>query len=298
LLFDPGQLQELDEEGPWMTGRCLLLSTIACLSLSAAAGAQSEVAPDAVRAIEQANAEWLPAIKAGDAARIAAPYAENGVFVLPDGSIIKGRQAVEAMYARRSASRSQIVDGGITSCGRLASAPGQVLEWGYGRATARAADGATKTSGGPYVTWWRKAADGTWRIERNLAFAAPVPENADPCLDAASHAFDEAQFRHSTGAIATFLSPELVYVRGSGAAADKAAFIEGFADAGVVFDPFVIKDRRVIMLGPDAAVVAGDGLISGTDGGKRFSDHFRYADTFRRRGGRWEVAYVQVTRIP
>jgi ketosteroid isomerase-like protein len=202
------------------------------------------------------------------------------------------------MYARRSAGRSQIVDGGITGCGRLASAPGQVLEWGYGRATARAADGTTKTSGGPYVTWWRKAADGAWRIERNVAFAAPVPETADPCLDAVSHAFDEAQFRHDAGAIAAFLSPELVYVRGSGAAADKAAFVAGFADAGVAFDPFVIKDRRVIMLSPDAAVVAGDGLISGTEGGKRFTDHFRYADTFRREGGRWQVAYVQVTRIP
>jgi len=232
--------------------------------LPAAAVAQSSPEPAAVRAIERANAEWLPAIQAGDAARIAAPYAEDGVFVLPDGSKVSGRKAVEAMYARRSSSGSRIVDGGITSCGRLASAPGLVLEWGYGRATARAADGTAKTSGGPYVTWWRKAADGAWRIERNLAFAAPVPADADPCLDAVSHAFDEAQFRHDAGAIAAVLSPELVYVRGSGETAGKADFIAGFANAGVVFDPFVIKDRRVIILGPDAAVVAGDGLISGT----------------------------------
>lgn len=262
------------------------------------AAAQPPVEPEAVRAIERANAEWLPAIKAGDAARIAAPYAQNGVFVLPDGSSIKGREAVEAMYARRSTGGAQIVDGGISGCGRLASAPGQVLEWGYGRATVRATDGSTKTSGGPYVTWWRKTADGAWRIERNLAFAAPVPETADPCLDAASHAFDEAQFRHDAGAIAAFLSPELVYVRGSGEAAGKAAFEQGFTAPGAEFDPFVIKDRRVIMLGPDAAVVAGEGLIAGTDGGKRFADHFRYADTFRREGGRWQVVYVQVTRIP
>ena len=262
------------------------------------AAVQPQVEPEAVRAIERANAEWLPAIKAGDAARIAAPYAEDGVFVLPDGSSIKGRQAVEAMYARRSTGGAQIVDGGISGCGRLASAPGQVLEWGYGRATVRATDGSTKTSGGPYVTWWRKATDGAWRIERNLAFAAPAPETADPCLDAASHAFDEAQFRHDAGAIAAFLSSELVYVRGSGEVASKAAFEQGFTAPGVDFDPFVIKDRRVIMLGPDAAVVAGEGLIGGTEGGKRFADHFRYADTFRREGGRWQVVYVQVTRIP
>jgi uncharacterized protein (TIGR02246 family) len=262
------------------------------------AASQPQVEPEAVRAIERANAEWLPAIKAGDAARIAAPYADDGVFVLPDGTSIKGRQAVEAMYARRSTGRAQIVDGGITGCGRLASAPGQVLEWGYGRATTRAADGSTKTSGGPYVTWWRKGTDGAWRIERNLAFAAPAPQTADPCLDASSHAFDEAQFRHDPGAIAAFLSPELVYVRGSGEAAGKAAFEQGFTAPGVDFDPFVIKDRRVIMLGPDAAVVVGEGLIGGTEGGKRFADHFRYADTFRREGGRWQVVYVQVTRIP
>lgn len=256
------------------------------------------VDPAAVKAIEQANAEWLPAIKAGDAARIAAPYAEDGVFVLPDGTSVVGRAAVEAMYARRSAGRSQIVDGGITGCGRLASSPGEVLEWGYGRATVRGADGATKSSAGPYVTWWHKASDGDWRIVRNVAFAAPVPEGTDSCLDAASHAFDEAQFRHDAGAIAAFLVDELVYVRGSGETAGKTAFEQGFTAPGVVFDPFVIKDRRVIALGPDAAVVTGEGLIGGTESGKRFADHFRYADTFRRQDGHWQVVYVQVTRIP
>lgn len=277
--------------------REVLLVALASMA-SLAGAAPAPVDPAAVAAIERANGEWLPAIKAGDAARIAAPYAEAGVFVLPDGSKVAGRRAVEAMYARRSGGGSRIVDGGITSCGRLASAPEHVLEWGYGRATTRAPDGAVKMSGGPYVTWWRKAADGTWRIDRNVAFAAPEPADADPCLDATAHAFDEAQFRHDAGAIAAFLSPEILYVRGSGEATGKAAFVEGFADAGVVFDPFVIRSRRVIMLGPDGAVVAGEGLISGTEAGKRFSDHFRYADTFRRQGGNWQVVHVQVTRIP
>lgn len=274
----------------------IALSCLAALPFPAAA--ELPVDPAAVQAIERANAEWLPALQAGDAARIAAPYAVDGVFVLPDGSSIAGRSAVQAMYARRGASGSQIIGGGITNCGRLESAPGQILEWGYGRATARAADGSVKTSGGPYVTWWRKAADGAWRIERNVAFPGPSPADADPCLDATSHAFDEAQFRHDGGAISAFLSPDLLYVRGSGEAAGKAAFEQGFTAPGVEFDPFVINDRRVIMLGPDAATVAAEGIIGGTEGGKRFADHFRYADTFRRQGGRWQVVHVQVTRIP
>src|SRR3954453_17875280 len=49
-------------------------------------------------AIEKANSEFLSAIKAGDAATIAAPYAEDGLFIMPDGSMIRGRGEIEKMY--------------------------------------------------------------------------------------------------------------------------------------------------------------------------------------------------------
>jgi uncharacterized protein (TIGR02246 family) len=116
-------------------------------------------------------------------------------------------------------------------------------------------------------------------------------------VDAASHAFDDAQQRKDAEAIARFLTGDFRYVNGSGKLAGRDAFMAAFSDSQVQFDPFVIKDRSIISLGPDAAIVAAEATISGMDNGKRFSEHFRYADTFQRREGKWKVVYVQVTRI-
>src|SRR5205085_4622097 len=53
------------------------------------------------RAIQKANSEFLTAVKTGDAATIAAPYAEDAVFVLPDGTCIQGRAEIQKMYRTR-----------------------------------------------------------------------------------------------------------------------------------------------------------------------------------------------------
>lgn len=117
-------------------------------------------------AIEQANGDWLRALKAGDAAAIAAAYADDGVFVLPDGSQLAGRAAVEKLYARPTPG---IVVGGIDSEGVACGADGLIYEWGQGRLVTRDADGREQTRGGPYLTVWKRIG-GDWKIVRNLAF--------------------------------------------------------------------------------------------------------------------------------
>ena len=126
---------------------------------------------------------------------------------------------------------------------------------------------------------------------------APAPNDALRGVDAASHAFDHAQLRGDVVALELFLAPDFLYVRGSGRVAGRREFIANFRDPAQHLDPFIIADRRVIALGRDAAVVAADGIISGTNAGRPFREHFRFADTFVRRGGSWRVAYVQVTPL-
>ena len=50
--------------------------------------------------IDKANDEWTHAIVTGDADVMAAPYAADGIFVGPDGSEVRGRDGVRAMYAK------------------------------------------------------------------------------------------------------------------------------------------------------------------------------------------------------
>ena len=42
----------------------------------------------------------------------------------------------------------------------------------------------------------------------------------------------------------------------------------------------------------------GEAVLWGTENGERFSDHFVFADVFEWRDGRWQVIYIQVTRLP
>ncbi len=123
----------------------------------------------------------------------------------------------------------------------------------------------------------------------------PVPSES---VEAASHAFDDAQYRQDATLLDQMLPADFHIVHGSGEIGDKRDFIAGFTDPQVRFEPFEIRDRIVKMLGHDAALITAEGTIKGTKNGKPFVDRFRFVDTFRRRGSGWEVAYVQVTPLP
>ncbi len=94
------------------------------------------------------------------------------------------------------------------------------------------------------------------------------------------------------------IGDDLVYVRGSGKLAGKREFIAAFTARGFHLEPFEIVNPTYVQLGPDAATVGGESTLRGTEDGRPFAQHLRYADTFQRRNGTWQVVYVQVTTIP
>lgn len=147
---------------------------IASLLFAAAVAAAPQDCPTLIAsawaAIEHANGDWVRAMKARDAAAIAAPYADDGVFVLADGTEVTGRAAVEALYAKSSAaSAGAIVGGGIAPKGTACNSQGLIYEWGEGELRLKGPDGAEQVRGGPYLTVWKKLG-GEWKIVRNLAF--------------------------------------------------------------------------------------------------------------------------------
>jgi len=118
------------------------------------------------RAIAAANSEWAEAMKTGDAAVIARPYLDDAVFVGADGSCVRGRAAIEALYVDRfrkngRASATRIEPRRVLLDGDLA------YESGYGEMTM-AKDGKPATSGGRYLTVWKRGAGGGWKILRNV----------------------------------------------------------------------------------------------------------------------------------
>lgn len=141
----------------------ILLLTGAPL-LAAAPNPLLEAAPF----IDKANAEWGTAIVAGNVDVIVAPYADDGVFVLPDGKAVEGKAAIRQMYASRP-KRAQIVDATATSDGRVAAGPDDVYEWGSASATVKTDSGTSRRTLGRFLTVWHRQKD-KWVIVRNLAF--------------------------------------------------------------------------------------------------------------------------------
>ena len=131
-----------------------------------------------------------------------------------------------------------------------------------------------------------------------LLLAGASNDSQHGTLAAASKAFDDAQFRHDRGALERFLAPDFLFIARSGEALTRSDFIAGATTPGEKLEPFVIRDHRIEPLGVDGGVVSGEGIIRGTHDGKPFSSHFRYADVFARRCGKWVVVYVQVTALP
>jgi ketosteroid isomerase-like protein len=83
--------------------------------------------------IERANKEWEAAIQTVDADALSRPYREDAVFIGPDGTPVRGRAAIHAMYTARAAAKRRIVAATIQSEGRIAVTPDDVYEWGQAR---------------------------------------------------------------------------------------------------------------------------------------------------------------------
>ncbi|HSR64252.1 MAG TPA: SgcJ/EcaC family oxidoreductase [Xanthomonadaceae bacterium] len=140
---------------------------LAWLLLALSTGAMATPSDAALRAdVRRANAEWAEAMKTGDAAVIAAPYTDDAVFVLADGSSVRGRAAIEAMY------RDGFGKGGTAHTTAIASASlvrdGDLAYESGGADVGVLRDGKPVTRHGRYLTVWQRQGDGHWKIVRNL----------------------------------------------------------------------------------------------------------------------------------
>lgn len=127
--------------------------------------------------------------------------------------------------------------------------------------------------------------------------AEPHSDPLPPDLAKAAADYDHAQIHNDGPALRRLLADDYTLVNGGAEISTKVEFVRDSTAPGFSLQPYVVR-HAVNRVWSDGAVLSGEVELRGTDGGKRFASHARFADVWAKRGGRWQVVFTEVTRFP
>ena len=146
--------------------------------------AQPPVAPDTRAADEQAirdgEAAWVKDFVAKDVEKVAGHYADDGTSMIPEMTIMKGKDAIRAGLKEEFADPNSTLD---FHPDKVEVAKSGDLAYSQGMYTYTSTDPKTKKrviEHGGYVEVYKKQADGSWKVAEDIATqqAPPAPEKA------------------------------------------------------------------------------------------------------------------------
>ena len=134
---------------------------------SAATAAPPVVDVAAVRrTIEDANAKFIDALTRGDTIGMVANYADDAVVMDPGAPARRGRGEIGANFAKRIQS-AKVNDEKATTVS-VDVAGDYAIETGTFEVTVTPKGGKQTHGTGKYLTVWKKQADGSWKIYRDI----------------------------------------------------------------------------------------------------------------------------------
>jgi uncharacterized protein (TIGR02246 family) len=157
-----------------------LPSVLAFLVLGACAAPAPEAAappvdPAAVKdAIQAREREWSAAFLTADGSAVAQLYTEDAASIPATGDWHRGRPAIAQDIQSQFDSVTFTTREDITD-EVIPMGPDHVFEVGHYTASGTyKVGGKPRALSGRYVVLWRKDADGTWRIHRDMGSQAPA----------------------------------------------------------------------------------------------------------------------------
>lgn len=126
----------------------------------------SDTLADVRRAIDKGNAQWSEGWAKGDAAMVAALFAEDGVQLAGSGKLIKGRQQIlerqkAAMQGADPGVKVTVTTVNVWLDGDTAYETGK-YKYEYTE------KGKPGTDEGRYVTIWKRQKDGSWKLAMDM----------------------------------------------------------------------------------------------------------------------------------
>jgi uncharacterized protein (TIGR02246 family) len=160
----------MDEQAkPPTTMPSLALSSNSCRELA-------RYLPNAVQAIDHANAKFTDAITRGDSAGLVANYADDAVVMNSGEPAWCGRGEIGAGFAKwiQSAKFSDIKD----STASVDVAGDYAIETGHFEMTVTPKGGKAMTGKNKYLRVWKKQADGSWKVYRDISNSDGPPQKS------------------------------------------------------------------------------------------------------------------------
>jgi Domain of unknown function (DUF4440) len=127
--------------------------------------------------------------------------------------------------------------------------------------------------------------------------AAAQYTGLDPALAQAAREYDQAQTgKGDRAALERLVADDYMLIRGNGTTGDKKLLIGLVVGEGQMTDPYTVEHPFQRIYG-DTAILGGWVHLTGLDHGKPFVQNARFADTWTRRNGKWQVSFTSVTLI-
>jgi ketosteroid isomerase-like protein len=130
------------------------------------------------------------------------------------------------------------------------------------------------------------------------ALSALRPDEAQDKAQLARQAadWDAAIIRKDAAAIERNMADDFRSIQKDGSVCSRVSFLGDLLAHDLVIDPYTVEEFEVRLFG-DVALLTGRTRMTGKEGGAPFTSHYRYTDTYVRRGGRWKVVSVQITGV-
>ena len=158
-----------------MSTRTRFLVTLAFVAVAVsskiASGGGSPTAPSpdtatVKTAIEAANRRFLDAFKRGDRAGMVANYADDAIMMMPNEEAWRGRPGLDKGFGG-FLSQMSFKDGAATTTDVMVAGD-LAVETGTFWWTLQPKSGAEIKDKGKYLTVWKRQADGSWKIVRDI----------------------------------------------------------------------------------------------------------------------------------
>ena len=126
---------------------------------------------EARAAIEAANAKFSEAFARGDAKGLSAMYTSDAIAFPPDSEMFRGNKAIGEFW---KATRDSGVRGAALTTVEVSRSGDVAYEVGTVSLTIQPAGKEPTTAMAKYVVVWRRQADGSWKLHRDIWNSLPA----------------------------------------------------------------------------------------------------------------------------